>query len=104
MQVSANGDLANWMIPGAGQGMGGAMDLVAGVKTRDYSDGAHRQKKTVPAKNSKFCPDAPPPLTGVRVVNRIISIWAFDVTDAASPSSSTPEVSLEYAQSKTVCH
>ncbi|NKJ41728.1 CoA transferase subunit B [Novosphingobium sp. SG720] len=104
MEVSQDGDIANWMVPGKMiKGMGGAMDLVAGVK-RIIVVMEHCAKDG----SSKFIPECTLPLTGKNVVDMVITDLAvFQRPDHDSPFhlvELAPGVTAEDVAAKTTAH
>ncbi|HUD91953.1 CoA transferase subunit B [Sphingobium sp.] len=104
MEVAENGDIANWMIPGKMiKGMGGAMDLVAGVK-KIIVVMEHTSKNG----DAKFIPACTLPLTGKNVVDMIVTdLCVFQRSDHDSPFrlvELAPGVTAEEVAAKTTAH
>ncbi|MGK2910299.1 MAG: CoA transferase subunit B [Sphingobium sp.] len=104
MEVAENGDIANWMIPGKMiKGMGGAMDLVAGVK-KIIVVMEHNSKDGGP----KFIPSCTLPLTGKNVVDMIITdIAVFQRADHESPFKlveTAPGVTADDVKARTTAN
>jgi 3-oxoacid CoA-transferase subunit B len=99
MEVSENGDIANWKVPGKMvKGMGGAMDLVASAKNIIVAM-QHCDK----AGNSKLLPHCTLPLTGIHCIQKVVTdLGVFDIKDGAFHLvERAADVSIEEIQAKT---
>ena len=99
MEVSENGDIANWKVPGKMvKGMGGAMDLVASAKNIIVAM-QHCDK----AGNSKLLPQCSLPLTGIHCIKKVVTdLGVFDIRDGAfNLVELAPDVTLEEVVAKT---
>jgi 3-oxoacid CoA-transferase subunit B len=99
MEVSENGDIANWKVPGKMvKGMGGAMDLVASAKNIIVAM-QHCDK----AGNSKLLPQCSLPLTGIHCIKKVVTdLGVFDIRDGAFHLVElAPDVTLEEVIAKT---
>ena len=99
MEVSENGDIANWKVPGKMvKGMGGAMDLVANAKNIIVAM-QHCDK----AGNSKLLPQCSLPLTGIHCIKKVVTdLGVFDIRDGAFHLVElAPDVTLEEVVAKT---
>jgi 3-oxoacid CoA-transferase subunit B len=100
MEVSDNGDIANWKIPGKMvKGMGGAMDLVASAKNIIVA-----MQHVNPKGESKLLPQCSLPITGIRCVKKIVTeLAALEVTpnDGFRLLERAPGVSVEEIKAKT---
>ncbi len=99
MEVSENGDIANWKVPGKMvKGMGGAMDLVASAKNIIVA-----MQHCDTAGNSKLLPQCSLPLTGIHCIKKVVTdLGVFDIRDGAFHLVElAPEVTLEEVVAKT---
>lgn len=99
MEVSENGDIANWKVPGKMvKGMGGAMDLVASAKNIIVAM-QHCDK----AGNSKLLPQCTLPLTGIHCIKKVVTdLGVFDIREGSFHLVElAPDVSLEEVVAKT---